>query len=99
MKIVDKKLRWAIMMSCYCDICKDYYMTGVDPAHIIARGFGGGSQVDIPENLAGLCRRHHLDNHAGRLTQADLWAAVGRRLGKPATECEQTVRDTLRRRA
>jgi 5-methylcytosine-specific restriction endonuclease McrA len=44
---------------------KDGCSGGLDIHHIITRGAGGGNE---PENLITLCRRHHHDAHAGRLS-------------------------------
>ena len=46
---------------------------GKDPHHIKSRGSGGG---DEPENIITLCRRHHNDAHAGRISKYELYAIL-----------------------
>lgn len=38
-----------------------------EPAHYLARGMGSGSRLDLPENLACLCRRCHDRLHGGNI--------------------------------
>ena len=56
---------------------------------MIRRGQGGGSRMDVPENLIGLCRGWHqgrwvschMDAQERRIPDADLWAIIARRQG------------------
>ena len=42
---------------------------GLDAHHIKTKGSGGG---DNPENLITLCRGHHNDAHAGKITKGQM---------------------------
>lgn len=98
MKVVDPELRRRIRESCFCELCRRWFMGGVDAMHVLARGMGGGGQVDIEENLLGGCRICHTRAHAGAegYKQADLWRAVARRLRRSPGEVENHVREVLR---
>jgi 5-methylcytosine-specific restriction endonuclease McrA len=46
---------------------------GLDPHHIVTRGAGGD---DVPENIITLCRRHHNDAHAGKISKYELYGIL-----------------------
>jgi len=51
-------------------------------AHVLARGAGGGSRLDVPLNLVSLCPDCHQGHHAGRRPlRCDLLALVAAREG------------------
>lgn len=57
---------------------------------------GGGSRVDVSENLVGLCRFHHNQHHQGNISQAEMWEMAAKRLGKTVQECKDYVYLVLR---
>lgn len=64
----------------HCEWCRMITPEGADPAHIFAKGLGGGSRLDIRINLVALCRECHVMSHAGhRPLQCDLLAVVAAR--------------------
>lgn len=64
---------------CLCEFhCCNYV---VDVHHIKARGMGGSKLLDTPDNLIGLCRLHHDEAEAGRITKAQLRQRVKEILG------------------
>lgn len=46
-----------------CEQCGRATPFGCDPAHILAKGFGGGGLLDHPLNVVGLCRLCHVRQH------------------------------------
>jgi hypothetical protein len=67
-----------------CEWCRLEIAT--DAAHLFAKGMGGGGQLDVRFNLAGLCRICHARNHAAnsglptcRPTFLDLLKLIARR--------------------
>lgn len=38
-----------------CEVCREPVQS-TDPHHVIPKGMGAGSQMDIPENLLAVCR-------------------------------------------
>jgi hypothetical protein len=57
---------------------KDGCSGGLDAHHIDSRGSGG---EDVLTNLIDLCRRHHQDAEAKRITKADLRGFLTRLYG------------------
>lgn len=96
MKVIDDALLREIAEFGWCEKCQKRYPSGVDPAHIVARGMGGGSRVDVRENVIGLCRQHHSEHHNGKISQDEMWAMAARRLGKTVDECKAKVYLILR---
>lgn len=48
-----------------CEYCRVKITTGLDPNHIVQKGVGGGSRLDLKENLISLCRKCHRAYHDG----------------------------------
>ncbi len=79
----------AVRVPGYCEFCGRWCPNGREASHTFTKGTGGGSQLDIPANLTGLCsvdrnychRRHH-DGH--RPKTMDLLTATAIRLRIPA---------------
>jgi hypothetical protein len=65
MIIIDEELLDEFRHKTRCEVCGKRIWTGLDPHHIFAKGLGGGSQLDIRENLISLCRWCHSSHHAG----------------------------------
>ena len=95
-KVINDDLLREIAERCWCEKCCKRHPMVVDPAHIIARGMGNGSRVDVEENLVGLCRTHHNQHHSGHIKQSEMWAMAAKRLGKTAEECRLYVYLILR---
>lgn len=82
MKFVSPETLDRFRQARQCEFCLAATVRGADPAHIFARGRDNGFQMDIPENLASLCRPCHNSNHAGgRPHLGDLLEIVGAREG------------------
>ncbi len=79
-----------------CAVCSRNY--GVCGHHFYAKGMGGGSQLDIPENLLPLCVECHDKAHWGKIERPELLRLIAARLGKTPEECQQVIWDTLARR-
>lgn len=54
MKIINDKLLDEFRGPGRCEKCLFWFPVRY-PHHIYARGFGGGSRMDVPENLVSLC--------------------------------------------
>jgi hypothetical protein len=48
------------------------YRPSVDINHIYARGLGGSKTKDYLENLVAMCREHHLDFEAKKISKEEL---------------------------
>ena len=77
MTIIDPVLLLAFRLKGRCEWCGKY--GAVDPHHLWCRGMGGGSRLDVSENLIALCRECHGLVHAGQIVKADLLAVVAAR--------------------
>lgn len=76
MRIVDEETLDRFRGSGRCSWCHKYVQSR-DPAHISAKGMGGGKRLDIAINLVSLCRQCHTASHAGKSpTRAELLALV-----------------------
>ncbi len=85
-----------------CEGCKKYFRQR-DPHHILRKGIGGGSQLDHPWNLLGVCRRCHDKIHAAtllikgrRATREDLFALVAIRESVPQHVVEEKLYELRR---
>lgn len=79
MILADKELLKAVARRSHCELCgarRSSFL--LDPAHLMSRGAG---RVDLPCNLAGLCRWCHNETHANPEAKERLWAVVCRREG------------------
>lgn len=81
-----------------CEWCHKPNQYGLHAAHVLAKGFGGGSRCDSDFNLCGLCFKCHiLGHHAGRSpTRAELIAIVAKREGVSEDQVLDTVYRLLR---
>ena len=80
MRIEDPDLLQRFGQKIRCEWCQKVKLTGMDPAHIKARGLGGGHRIDHKCNLVALCRVCHNAHHNGRSpTRAELWKIASRR--------------------
>ncbi len=61
----------------------------LDPNHIMGKGMGGGSQLDIKENVIPMCRLCHNEFHAGHITRDDCFILLDARYGLPAGTCKR----------
>lgn len=62
----------------FCELCGEATPGGCDPAHVLARGMGGGGS-DMDVNLVSACRRCHRLQHDGHIKRLALLQAVCRR--------------------
>lgn len=84
MKIIDKAAL-STPRSPFCEYCLRSCRNPTERHHIVARGLGGGSRMDIPENLIDLgecwdCGCHQ-KAQAGKISKAVLWERVAAREG------------------
>ncbi len=93
MIVKNKALLAEIRRSKRCECC--YQVKPLDPHHYHAKGVGGGSRLDIPENLLALCRSCHDAAHWGRIDRSHLLDLIAVRLGKTPEECQQTIWNVL----
>ena len=63
----------------------------VEPHHVFTKGIGGSGQVDIPENLIGLCRLCHSRFHNGRIPRGQFITIIARRQRRTPDEVEAVV--------
>lgn len=75
-------LRWVVEkrdgVCLYGLFKRDGCSGGLDPHHIVHRGAGGD---DVEENIITLCRKHHNEAHAGKISKEELRAVLRRLYG------------------
>ncbi len=79
MIVIDEKLLEEFRATIICEWCGRHILSAAHPHHIYARGMGGGSRLDVRENLIALCFQCHGDVHAGLIARDDLWGKVAAR--------------------
>jgi len=106
MIIIDEVCLDRFRRSERCEYCNRPTPDGTDPHHaFIKRGMGGGSRLDVPCNLAGLCRGYycglwvscHQAAHEGRIHPADIQAIIARREGMLQDQIWEYLYELLRR--
>ena len=92
MIVINEKVLDRFRRASRCEFCGE--MRSTEPAHIIARGLGGGSRLDIALNLVALDRKCHTNSHAtGVPSRLDMLGAVVRREGLAPLDAPQLVID------
>ena len=91
MKIIDEVLLDSFRFSTQCEYCKRTVLTGLDPHHMLSRGFGGGTRLDVRINLIALCRECHRRFHDGHILYADLLAIVSARENMLQDDIEREI--------
>lgn len=76
MKVIDENMLDRFRHATSCSWCSRPTPTGCDPAHYIAKGTDSHKRMDLPENLASLCRRCHTSSHDGNEPTPDQLAVV-----------------------
>ena len=71
-----------------CEVCGSRLPQGSDPHHIFSKGAG---RVDIPENIASLCRLCHNRAHAGQISRLLLLVIAGHRECLLTEDIEENV--------
>ncbi len=61
------------------------------PHHYHGRGMGGGSQLDVRENLIALCPQCHDDAHWSRIDRADILAKIAAREKITPEVCQERI--------
>ena len=65
MLVIDEAVLDVFRAKRLCEFCKKTSASRLEPAHIFAKGFGGGNRVDVPENMVALCLNCHQSQHDG----------------------------------
>lgn len=79
-----------------CLWCNRYF-SSLDPAHIFARGMGGGGRLDLRINVCSLCRECHTFHHSGHEpTRESLLAMVAKREACLQDDVERVIHLYLR---
>lgn len=92
MKIINLDLLAKFRAAWRCEWCGRRTPNGCDPAHVFARGMGGGGQLDVIFNLVSLCRQCHQSHHDGnRPTRLNLLGLVAVREGMFPVEVETEI--------
>lgn len=84
MKIVCPELLVIFRARRSCEWCKRPLRNAAEPAHVFAKGMGGGGQLDIPCNIVALgsafeCGCHSQQHDGHRPMRCDLLAVVAAR--------------------
>lgn len=67
MRITNDRLLQEFRAPGHCEWCWEPCPEGRHPHHILARGMGGGGQLDVAFNLIGLCWLCHRRYHDGNM--------------------------------
>ena len=97
MKIVNDDLLAEFRCRPACEVCGRSTAAGADPHHLLARGMGGGNQMDVRENLIALCRTCHTAAHAGNIKRGNLVRLVAKREGLLPDELMDRLHELQRR--
>lgn len=87
MKIVDEHLLDKFRTPGKCEVC-GVRVKAREPHHLLSKGMGGGSRLDVAENIVAVGRSApfplcpcHSRIHDGHISRAQLVAIIGRREG------------------
>jgi hypothetical protein len=81
----------------FCEVCGAPNKVGLDPHHLHHKGLGGGSRLDIVENLLAVCRDCHSHIHSGLADREHLWWLVALRQEKMVDQIKEHVWEMLRK--
>lgn len=93
MIVIDDDLLDELRRKQRCEFCG--LRARCQPHHYHARGMGGGSRLDIRENLIALCPECHGKAHGLKITRADIMEAIARREKKTPRQCQEVIWDML----
>lgn len=94
MKIIDDACLAQFRSPGLCLLCGRWFLE-LDPHHAFwKRGMGGGTRLDLPENLAALCRRCHTTAESNSEAAADVQYRVAQREG---CDDPQVIKDWLQK--
>lgn len=79
-----------------CEWCGVEGRGTLQPHHVICRGMGSGSRLDIPENLFAVCWKDHDLIGRGKITYWQIIPIVAKRCGKGVDELREYVFELLR---
>lgn len=95
MKVIDPDLLAEFRQAGTCELCGK---PGSDPHHALARGMGGGGQLDVRLNLLTVCRLCHDNIHKAHVPRLALLKIIALREGKSVEKVEQTLYELRRRK-
>lgn len=96
MKIEDELLLQEFRDKLRCEWCQRTSRRSLAPHHWYARGMGGGSRLDIRENLIGLCADCHRQAHTGEIDRESLLAVIAQREGLQQDQVREIIWAALR---
>lgn len=96
--IIDESVLDIFRFSPRCEWCGKGTPTGCHPAHVSARGMGGGKRIDSVYNVVALCHLCHHRQHYSNSNPSleDLWGVIAKREKLTVDECKQKVWDMQR---
>lgn len=94
MIVIDDDLLDEFRNKLRCEFCGARTL-GCEPHHVHARGMGGGSRLDVRENLIGLCRDCHDKAHLCKIDRADILAKIAAREKKTPQQCQEVIWNLL----
>lgn len=80
MKKIDNALLASFRARTHCEVCLAW-VSPLEPHHILSRGMGGSSRMDIAENIIALCSNCHRLVHSGHVKRDILVKIVALRQG------------------
>lgn len=80
-----------------CEICHEWRHR-LFPHHFHGRGMGGGSQMDVRENLLALCWKCHEDCHWARVERKEQLRLIARREKMTPEQVMDRIYELLGRR-
>ncbi len=96
MTIEDDNLLAEFRSAGCCEICGKFCKAR-DPHHWCQTGLGGGSRLDIRENLLAVCRECHMGIHAGQIGRVHTLFLLAQREGKKPEEIQEYIWQLLRK--
>lgn len=90
MKIINEALLIDFRLLGRCEHCQRPFPC-LEASHAFTKGMGGGSRLDIPINLNGLCRTCHQMHHDGNLPKMHLLEIIASREKATVDKIEREI--------
>ncbi len=96
MTIIDDACLQKFREAPFCEYCLTPNRGQIHPHHYLARGMGGGGQLDVRENLCSVCSDCHTRVHTGEIPRHVILALIAVRMKAWPDEIETMLYRLLR---
>lgn len=95
MKVIDENVLDTFRAKKNCEWCGRWTVP-CEAHHWKPRGIGGGSRLDIKENLIGLCRECHNRAESGDIPRSAILETIADREGMTPEQVQELIWEKLR---